>query len=69
MLYFLCRHRKDRKYLNHNLDNHVRHCRSRRDASVYLKPVEETFNAVKNVDKLVLASTGIFSRLGALLSK
>jgi predicted ester cyclase len=65
MLHFLCRDRKDSQHLNHNLNDHVAHSHRRCDASIYLKPAEETFNAVKDVDKLVLASARIFSRLGS----
>jgi hypothetical protein len=65
-LHFLCRDPKDRQYLDHNIDNHLRHPRSRCDADVYLKPVEEALDAVKDVDQLVSASARIFSHLGAL---
>ena len=63
MLYFLCSDRKDRKYLDHDLDDYVRHSHSRREASVYLKPAEKTFNVVKEHNELVLAGAGIFGRL------
>jgi hypothetical protein len=63
-LHFLCRDRKDCQHLNHNLNDHVRHCRSRRDAGVYLKSAEETFDTVEDVDKLVSSGARIFSRLG-----
>src|SRR6266550_3956913 len=43
---FLRHDREGCQHLNHNVNGHVRHCRSRRDAGVYLKPVEETFDAV-----------------------
>jgi hypothetical protein len=66
--YFLCRGRKDGQYLNHNLDDCVAHGPGRRDASIYLKPAEEMFDAAKAVDKYVLASARLFSHL-CLLSK
>ena len=62
-LHFLCRDPKDRKHLDANLNDHVAHSPSRRDAGVYLKSAEETFNADKDVDKIVFASARIFSRL------
>ena len=65
-LHFLCRNRKDGQHLNHNIDDYVAHSPSWHDASVYLKPAEETFNAVKAVGKLVLVSARIFSRLGSV---
>ena len=65
-LRFLCRDRKDRQHLNHNLNNYVAHGPSRCDASINIKPEEEVFNAVKDVDKLVLAGARIFSRLGSV---
>jgi hypothetical protein len=64
-LRFLCRDRKDRQHLNHNLDNYVAHSPGRCDTSIHLKPTEKTFDAVEDVDKLVLASARIFCRLGS----
>ena len=61
--HFLCRNRKDREYLHHNLDDYVPHSRGRGDSSVYLKSTEEAFDAVKNFDELVSARASIFSRL------
>jgi hypothetical protein len=68
-LHFLRHDRKGRQYLNHNLNNQVRHCRSWCDASIYLKAAEEMFNAVKDVDKFVSDSARIFGRLGPSMSK
>jgi hypothetical protein len=65
-LRFLCRDRKDRQHLNHNLNNYVAHGPSRCDASINLKPEEEVFNAIEDVDKLVLTGTRIFSRLDSV---
>jgi hypothetical protein len=62
-LHFRCRDRKDGQHLDHNLNDYVAHGPSRCDASIYLKPAEEMFDAVKAVDKLVLASAQIVSRL------
>jgi hypothetical protein len=62
----LCRDRKDGQHLNHNLNDYVAHSPSRRDASIYLKPTEEMFDAVKHVDNLVLNSARIFSCLGSV---
>jgi hypothetical protein len=61
--HFLRRDRKDGQYLDHNINSYVRHSRSWCDASVNLKPLEKSFDAVKEVDKFVLASADIFSRL------
>ena len=63
-IHFFCRDRKDHQHLNHNLNDYVAHSPSRSDVYIYLKPAEELFNVVKDVDKLVLASARIFSRLG-----
>src|ERR1700755_2525535 len=52
---------KDCEYLDHDINNYVRHSRSRCDPSVNLKPLEESFDRVKEVDKLVSASAGIIS--------
>jgi hypothetical protein len=46
MLHFLCCDRKDHQHLDHNLNDYVGHRGSRDDTNVYLKPVEETFDAV-----------------------
>ena len=62
---FLCRDSKNRQHLDHNLNNHVRHCRSRCKGSVYLDPVEEMFDTIKDVDYLFLAGARICGRLGA----
>lgn len=67
--HLLCRDRKNGDYLNHNLNNHVDHGRSRRNAGVNLKPVEEMFDAVEELNQLVSASAGIFSRLSVDVSK
>jgi len=61
--HFFGRDRKDVYYLNHNFDDHVRHSFSRCDASVYVKPLKETFDAVEDIDELVLTRAGIFSGL------
>ena len=63
-LHFLCRDSKDRKHLDDNLNDHVAHSPSRRDAGVYLKTAEEMFNAIKDVEKPVFAIARIFCRLG-----
>jgi hypothetical protein len=65
-LHILRRDPKDRQHLNHNLNYHIAHGPSRCDASIYLKPAEETFDAVEDVDKLVLGIACIFSRLGSV---
>jgi hypothetical protein len=69
VLQFLRCDREDRQDLYHNLNNRVRHCCSRREDSVYLKPVEEMFDPIKDIDYLFLASARIVSRLGALALK
>ena len=63
--HFLCRNRKDRQNLNKNVNDYVAHSHSRCDASIYLQPEEEILNAVKDVNKLVLVSACIVSRLGS----
>ena len=65
-LHFPRRDPKDRQHLNHNLNDYGAHSHSRCDASIYIKSAEEMFNAVKDVEKLVLASARIFSRLGSV---
>ena len=65
-LHFLCHNPKDRQHLNHNLSDRVDHGRSWCDTYIYLGPAEETFNAVKDVDKFVLPSIRIFNRLGSV---
>ena len=62
---FLCRDCKNHQHLDHDLNNYVCHCRSRckDSSSVYLKPAEEMFYAIKNVKYLLLATASIFSRL------
>ena len=69
-LHFLCRDRKESQNLNHNVNEYVTHSISRCRASIYLKSAEKTSNVVKDVDKIVLATSGdrIFGRLG-LVSK
>jgi hypothetical protein len=64
--HFLRRERKNRKYLYHNLNEHVRHSHSWCNANINLKPAKETFNAVEETDELVVASAGILCRLGAM---
>ena len=65
-LHFPCRDPKDCYDLDHNLDDYVYHSSSWCDTNVYFEPMEETFDAVKNFNELVLPSAGIFSRLGTL---
>lgn len=60
---FFGRDRKDVYYLDHNFDDHVHHSCSRCYAGVYVKPLKEAFDVVKNVNELVLTRGGIFSRL------
>ena len=67
--HFFGRDRKDVNYLDHNFDDHGHHSVSRCGASVYVKPLKETSNAVEDIDELVLTRGGIFSRLGVLMSK
>ena len=64
--HFFGRDPKDVYYLYHNDDNHVRHSCSRRKASVYVKPLKETFDAVEDINEHVLTRDGTFSRLGTL---
>ena len=67
--HFFGRDRKNVYYLDHNFDDHVHHICSRCNASVYIKPLKETFDAVEDISEIVLISAGIFSRLGALSVK
>jgi hypothetical protein len=64
MFHFLRRDCENRQHLDHNLNNHVHHCRSWCKDSVYLKPAEEMFYAIKDLNYLLLASARIFRRLG-----
>jgi len=40
-----CRDGKDREHFNHDLYDHVRHCRSRRHVFIRLEPLEEILDA------------------------
>jgi len=40
-----CRDVKDREHLNHDLHDHVRHCRSRWHVFIRLEPLEEILDA------------------------
>ena len=66
---FIRRDREDGEYLDHDINNYVGHSCSRCNASVNLKPLEESFDGVKEVDKLVSASASIFSRLRVRILK
>jgi hypothetical protein len=55
--HFLGRDRKNGEYLGHNLNDCV--CHRWCDASVNPEPVEETFDAVKEVNEPVSACAGI----------
>ena len=61
--HFLRRDPKDGQYLDYNINIYVRHSRSRCNASVNLKPLEKSFNAIKEVEELVSAGADIFGRL------
>ena len=61
---FLCRDCKNRRQLDHNLSNYVHHRHGLCEDSVYLKLVEEMFDAIKDANYLILASARIISRLG-----
>ena len=61
--HFLRRDPKDGQYLDHNINNYVRHSLSWCDASVNRKSLEESFDAVKEVEELVSASADVFGRL------
>ena len=61
--HFLRRDPKDVQYLDHNINKYARHSRSRGDPSVNLKPLEESFDPVKELDKIVSASTDILGCL------
>ena len=49
---------------DHNLNDYIRRSHIRCNASVYLK-LAKAFDAIEELNELVLASVGIFSRLGA----
>ena len=68
IFHFLRRDCQDRQHLHHNYNNYVHHCRSRCKDGVYLKPAEEMFDAIKDVDYLSFASARTLSRLGAPVS-
>ena len=59
----LRREPKDGQYLDHNISNYVRHSRSWCDAGVNCKSLEEPFDAVEEVDKLVSAVPDVFGCL------
>ena len=57
---------KDVYNLDHNFDDRAHHSCIRCNASVYVKPLKEMFDAVEDIDELVLIRAEIFSRLGNL---
>jgi hypothetical protein len=68
--HFSGRDRKDIYYLDHNVDEYVRHSWSRCKASVFVKSLNEMFDAVvDDINEHVLTRAGIFGRLGALSVK
>ena len=67
--HFFGRDRKDVYYLDHNFDDHARHSCSRCEASIYVKSLKETSDAVEDISEHVLTCAGIFSRLDALSVK
>jgi hypothetical protein len=52
----LCHDGKDRKYLNHDLDNNVDHPCGWWNFNVGLHPSEEVFDAIKDISECILAS-------------
>ena len=61
--HFFSRDCKDIYNLDHNFNDRARHSYSRCNAGVYVKPLEEMFDAVEDIDELVLTRAEIFSRL------
>jgi hypothetical protein len=60
----LLRHNpKDREYLNHDLDDDVRHSCGRPDLYIFFKPLKKVFQAAKQVHKSILASANILDGL------
>jgi hypothetical protein len=59
-------HRRDgkyRQYFNHDLDDHVRHCRGRYHFLIKLEPPKDILDACKEISEYVLARIGILDRL------
>ena len=54
---------KDRDYLDHDLDDDVRHSRRRSDMNVFFQTDEKEIHAAKQVYKSVLASADILDGL------
>jgi hypothetical protein len=54
---------KDREYLNHDLDDDVRHSCGRPDLYIFFKPLKKVFQAAKQVHKSILASADILNGL------
>jgi hypothetical protein len=65
-LHFLCCDPKDSQYLHHYLNNHVRHSRSRSDASVNLETQKEISDAVEQISEDFSAGADILGRLASL---
>ena len=59
----LCGDCENRKYLDHDLHDHVGHHFSRSHFGVGLKTFEETLDAHEDIDEHILARFNIFSRL------
>ena len=54
---------EDRQYLNHDLDDDVRHSRGRPDLYILFKPLEKVLQTAKQVHKSILASADILDGL------
>ena len=54
---------KDRDYLDHDLNDDVRHSGRRSDIDVFFKPYEKEFHTAKQIYKSILASAVVFNGL------
>ena len=60
---------KDRKHLNHDLYNDVRHSCGRPNIHIFFKTHKEVFQATKQVHQSMLASADILDGLGNVSSR
>jgi hypothetical protein len=63
LLYLLCRNSQDIQYFNHYLHYDVRHRRVWSNLGIGLQAPEEVLDAFKDVNKSLLSSDNILSRL------
>jgi hypothetical protein len=63
LFYLLCRNGQDIQYLNHYLNDDVRHRRVWSNLGIGLQAFEKVLNAFEDVNQSLLGSNDILSRL------